>query len=115
MPSVLQVAKDLEHKYLKYAPKANQEKIKEVIGIYKNRRNVPKHIVEKTVMALYVPSASGRVGKRGKSSKADEIYEDFLSRYQTNKAYPEDDRKTLRLTDKLIERKERLTGIKRNY
>ena len=57
----------------------------------KKRRNVPKHMVEKTVMALYMPSAFGRVGKRGKLGKADEIYEDFRSRCQNSKANPEDD------------------------
>ena len=91
MPSVLQVAKDLGNKHLKYAPKANQYQIKHVINIYEDRKNVPRHVVEKTVMALYMPSAFGRVGKRGKLGKADEIYEDFRSRCQNSKANPEDD------------------------
>ena len=44
MPSVLQFVQNLEDKYLKYAPKANQEKIKHVIHIYRDRSNVPnKH------------------------------------------------------------------------
>ena len=37
---------------------------------------------ENVVMALYLPSAFGRVGKRGKLGKADEIYEVFIRRYQ---------------------------------
>ena len=115
MPSVLQVAKDLGNKHLKYAPKANQYQIKHVINIYEDRKNVPRHVVEKTVMALYLPSAFGRVGKQGKLGKADEIYEDFVSRYQDNKAYPEDFVRTLRYTDRLIEMKERLTGVESSY
>ena len=66
-------------------------------------------------MALYLPSAFGRVGKRGKPSKAEEIYEDFLSIYQDNNAYPEDFVRTWRYMDKLTDRKERRTGTKRNY
>ena len=59
---VLQVAQNLEEKYLKYSPTANQEKIKRVIQIYKDRKNVPRNVAEKAVMALYLPSAFGRVG-----------------------------------------------------
>ena len=50
-------------------------------------------------MALYLPSAFGRVGKRGKLGKADEMYEEFISKYRDTNG----------------ERRERLTGIKRNY
>jgi len=63
-------------------------------------------------MALYMPSAFGRVGKRGKPGKAEEICEDFVSRYENNSAYPEDGFKTVGYTDKMIDRKERLTRIK---
>ncbi|MFM7989907.1 MAG: hypothetical protein ACKPKO_62395, partial [Candidatus Fonsibacter sp.] len=47
-------------------------------------------------MALYLPSAFGRVGKRGKLGKADEMYEEFISKYQ----------------DTNVERRERRSGIK---
>ena len=47
-----------------------------MVNVYKDRRSVPKHIVERTAMALYLPSAFGRVGKRGKPGKAEVIYED---------------------------------------
>ncbi|MFM7986928.1 MAG: hypothetical protein ACKPKO_47200, partial [Candidatus Fonsibacter sp.] len=50
-------------------------------------------------MALYLPSAFGRVGKRGKLGKADEMYEEFISIYQ----------------DTNVEQRERLTGIKMSY
>ena len=83
--------------------------------IYRDRRNVPRNFAEKAVMALYLPSAFGRVGKRGKPSKAKEIYEDFVIIYQDSNSYPEHFVKTWRCTDKMIDRKERLTGIKRNY
>ena len=69
--------------------------------------NVPTNVAEKAVLALYLPSALGRVGKRGQPGKADDNYVDFISVYQDTNAYLEDDRVTLRFTDKLIERKER--------
>ena len=50
-------------------------------------------------MALYLPSAFGRVGKRGKLGKADEMYEEFISKYRDTNG----------------ERRERLTGINRSY
>ena len=80
MPSVIQVAQNLENTYLNGAPKANREKIERVIQIYRGNKNVTRHIAEKVVMSLYLPSAFGRVGKRGKPGKADEMYDEFVSR-----------------------------------
>ena len=82
MRSVIQVAQNLENRYLNGAPKANRENIKRVIQIYRENNNVTRSIAEKVVMSLYLPSAFGRVGKRGKPSKADEMYEEFVSKYQ---------------------------------
>ncbi len=65
-------------------------------------------------MALYLPSAFGGGGKRGNPIKADELYDDFVSIYQYNKVYPDDNLKTLRITDTLIETNEILTGVERN-
>ena len=47
--------------------------------------NVPRHIAKKGAAALYMASLLGRVGKRGKPGKAEETYEDFVSRYQDDK------------------------------
>ena len=99
MPSVIQVAQNLENKYLISAPRANQKKIKRVIHIHNDNNNVTRNTAEKVVMALYLPSAFWRVGKKGKPGRADNIYEDFINIYQ----------------DTNIEQRERLTGIKRNY
>ena len=115
MQSIMQVAQNLEDKYLKYAPKANQEKIAHVIQIYRDRRSVPRNIVKKAVIVLYLPSAFGRVGKKGKLGKAEEIYEDFVSRYQDDNTYPTDIVRSWRYTDKLKDRLDRLKGTKRNY
>ena len=82
MPSKIQVALNLENKYLKSAPKANREKIRRVIQIFRNNNNVTRNTAEKVVMSLYLPSAFGRVGRKGKPGKADEIFEEFISRYQ---------------------------------
>ena len=61
--NIIQVAQNLENKYLKYAPNPNQEKINHIVGIYKYRKNVRKHIADKAAMSLYMPSAFGRVGE----------------------------------------------------
>ncbi|MFM7979453.1 MAG: hypothetical protein ACKPKO_09075, partial [Candidatus Fonsibacter sp.] len=76
MPIVLQVAQNLENKYINSAPRANREKINNVIQIFRNNKHVTKKTAEKVVMALCLPSAFVHVGKRGKPDKADEIYED---------------------------------------
>ncbi|MFM7986039.1 MAG: hypothetical protein ACKPKO_42670 [Candidatus Fonsibacter sp.] len=68
---MLQVAQNLENKYLHSAPTANRENIKNFIQIYRNNRNFTRNSAEKVVMALYLPSAFGRVGKTGKMGKAD--------------------------------------------
>ena len=82
MPSVVQIAQNLENRYISGAPKANKEKIKHVIQLYRENKNVTRNIAEKVVMSLYLPSAFGVVGKRGKPSKADEMYDEFVSRYK---------------------------------
>ena len=115
MPSIIQVAQHLEDTYLKYAAKTNQEKITQFIQIYRDRRNVPTNIVEKAVMVLFLPSAFGRVGKKGKLGKEEEIYEDWVSRYQDDNTYPTDIVRSWRYTDKLKDRLDRLKGTKRNY
>ena len=99
MPRRSKLAEALETKYLNSAPRANQDKIRNAIEIYRNNRNVTRANAEKIVMALYLPSAFGRVGKRGKLGKADEMYEEFISKYRDTNG----------------ERRERLTGIKRSY
>ncbi|MFM7984652.1 MAG: hypothetical protein ACKPKO_35545 [Candidatus Fonsibacter sp.] len=80
-------------------PEPTERISKSVIHIYKNNRNVTRNKSENMVMALYLPSAFGRVGKKGKLGKADEIYYDFISVYQ----------------DTNVEQRERLSRIKRSY
>ncbi|MFM7979343.1 MAG: hypothetical protein ACKPKO_08520, partial [Candidatus Fonsibacter sp.] len=71
---------NLENKYLNNTPRANREKINNVIQIYRNNRNVTRNNAERIVMALYLPSAFGRVGQKGKLGKADEMYKECISR-----------------------------------
>ena len=47
MPSVCQTAQNLEHTYLKHAPKGILEKINHAIQTYHGRNNVPRHIAER--------------------------------------------------------------------
>ena len=54
----------------------------------------------KIVTTLYMPSLCGRVGKRGKQSDADVLYDDFLHRDQNNKTPPPDLGETMTYSDK---------------
>ena len=107
MPSKIQVATNLETKYLKNArkannaPKKNREKIRNVIQIFRDNNNVTRNTAEKVVMALYLPSAFGHVGKKGKPDKADDIYEDFVSKYKDDNADIERPNKTTGNQDEL--------------
>ena len=85
MPSKKQVARNLEIRYLDdRAPKKNQEKIKHVLQIYRDNKNVLRHTAETVLMALYLPRAFGHVGnkRKGKPDKADDVYDDFVSKYE---------------------------------
>jgi hypothetical protein len=86
MPSREQVAQNLETKYLKSAPKANHEKIKGVIQIYRDNTKVTRNAAEKVVFSLYLPSAFGPIPRKGKTGETDEMYADFLSRYKEDAA-----------------------------
>ncbi|MFM7982886.1 MAG: hypothetical protein ACKPKO_26540, partial [Candidatus Fonsibacter sp.] len=89
---------------------ANGAKLKHTKHIYKDIVNIPRHITETAAMALYLPSAFGRVGKRGKPIKADEICGDFVSRYPDDNIYPTDVVKSWRYANKMQYRQDRLKG-----
>ena len=72
MPSVLSRVAELEHKFLKHAPKQNQEKIKKALGNYKDRANLNFNAVQNMVLALYSPSLLGR-------DKVEKMYNKFLA------------------------------------
>ena len=108
MPSVLSRIAELEHKFLKYAPKQNQEKIKKVLGIYKERANLNFNAVQNMVLALYSPSLLGR-------DKVEKMYENFLSKYQNEEKHPQDWTRGMTAKEKLEERRDRLLGVKRTY
>ena len=58
-------------------PPKRQAKNRKVIEIYRERRNVPFLTVQNLALTLYSPSVLGPSGK----SKADQKYEDFLSKH----------------------------------
>ena len=89
MPSSrIKTAQNLEDRYLDNAPKKNHEKISIVLEIYRGNKKVKKHTAETVLMALYLPRAFGHVGnkRKGKPDKADDIYEDFVSKYKNYSA-----------------------------
>ena len=108
MPSVLSRVAELEHKLLKYAPKQNQERIKKVLGIYKERANLNFNAVQNMVLALYSPSLLGK-------DKVEKMYENFLSKYQNEEKHPQDWTRGMTAKEKLEERRDRLLGVKRTY
>ena len=94
MPSRMKTAQNLEDRYLDNAPKKNHEKIKRVLQIYKDNKNVLTHIAERVLMALYRPRAFGNVGnkRKGKPDKADDIYDEFVSKYEKSSTDKEEQR-----------------------
>ena len=64
MPSKIRAAQNLERKITQRLPKANREKMKRVIQIYRDNKNVTRNIAKKVVMSLYLPSAFGRLGRK---------------------------------------------------
>ena len=69
MPSRMKTAQNLEDRYLDNAPKKKHEKIKRVLQIYKDNKNVLSHIAERVLMALYRPRAFGHVGNKRKTKR----------------------------------------------
>ena len=63
MPSIVSRAKELEMRFLKYATRANQDKIKTVLEIYKDRKNVSYITAQNMIMALSSPSSQGGMEK----------------------------------------------------
>ena len=108
MPSVLSRIAELEHKFPKHAPKQNQERIKKVLGIYKERANLNFNAVQNMVLALYSPSLLGK-------DKVEKMYEKFLDKYQDEEKHPQDWTRGMTAKEKLEERRDRLLGVKRTY
>ncbi len=59
MPSVLRRVSELKRRFLQYAPKKNQENIKKVFEMYKDKATMNFKVVENMVMALYSPGGRG--------------------------------------------------------
>ena len=114
MPSIVSRANELERKFHHRAPMGNRDKIMTVLNIYRDRKNVPFMAVQNMVLALYSPSLFSTARQRGKDV-AEKMYENFLSKYQNATAYPDDNVRTLRYTEKLHERRDRILGIRRTY
>ena len=108
MPSILTKSRELEHKFLRGAPKGNKERIQEVIDIYKSHKNVNFLTTQNMVLALYSPSLYSKL-------KVDKMYENFISKHADTEAFPGDHIRTWRYADRMKERLDRLTGVKRHF
>ena len=77
-------------RFLKYAPRANQDKIKTVLEIYKDRKNVNYIAAQNMIMALSSPSSQGGM------EKVQKMYELFLNTHQNVEQYPKGAIRTMR-------------------
>ena len=73
----------LKHKFLEYTPKKNQRKITKVLEMERDKANVSFSVVQNTVVALHSPSFLA-------GEKVEKMYENFLSKYQNEEAFPLD-------------------------
>ena len=108
MPSILSKSRELEHKFLRCAPKGNKENMQEVIDIYKGHKNVNFLTTQNMVLALYSPSLYGKL-------KVEKMYDNFISKHADTEAFPGDHIRTWRYADRMKERLDRLTGVKRHF
>ncbi len=76
--------------------------------MYKDRANVNFKVVENTVMDLYSPSFLGR-------EEVEKMYENLLSNYQNEEAFPIGWTKGMTNKEKLQDRRDRFLGTKQNY
>ena len=106
MPSVITNAKSLEHRFLPFAKASNRDRIKEVIEIYRSKKNVNFLTTQNLVMALSSPSVLGKNG----SEKVDKLFDTFISKYSEGKTYSD---VRVRHVDKMKEKADRIKGIKR--
>ena len=60
MPSVISNAKSLERRFLPFAKKSNLDRIKQVLEIYKSKKNVNFLSAQNLAMALSSPSIFGK-------------------------------------------------------
>ncbi len=76
--------------------------------MYKDKANMSLSVVQNMVMAFYSPSLLSR-------EKVENMYDNFLSRYQNEEAFPLDWTRCMTNKEKLPERRDRILGTKRKY
>jgi len=77
--------------------------------MYKDKANMNFTVVQNMVMALYSPSLFE------KKEKVDKMYENFLSKYQNEEAFPIDYKRGMTNKEKLQERRDRILGREQKY
>ena len=108
MPSVLSRVKELKCKFYDNAPAQNQPKIEKVLEMHKDKSNMNFTVVQNMVLALYSPTLMGK-------KNVDKMYENFLSKYQNEEAFPIDYTRGMTNKEKLQERRDRILGRKQSY
>ena len=108
MPSVLARIKELKRKFYDNAPAQNRPKIEKVLEMYKEKSNMNFTVVQNMVLALYSPTLMGK-------KNVDKMYENFLSKYGNEEAFPMDYTRGMTNKEKLQERRDRILGRKQSY
>ena len=108
MPSVLARVKELKRKFYDNAPAQNRPKIEKVLAMYKDKSNMNFTVVQNMVLALYSPTLMGK-------KNVDKMYENFLSKYGNEEAFPMDYTRGMTNKEKLQERRDRILGRKQSY
>ena len=108
MPSVVTRVKELKRKFYESAPAQNQPKIEKVLAMYKDKSNMNFTVVQNMVLALYSPTLMGK-------KNVDKMYENFLSKYSNEEAFPMDYTRGMTNKEKLQERRDRILGRKQSY
>ena len=75
MPSVISNAKSLEHRFPPFGKSSNRDRIKQVIEIYRSKKNVNFLTTQNLVMALSSPSVLGK----NRSEKVDKLFDTFIN------------------------------------
>ena len=108
MPSVLTRVKELKRNFYDNAPSQNRPKIEKVLEMYKDKSNMNFTVVQNMVLALYSPTLMGK-------KNVDKMYENFLSKYGNEEAFPMDYTRGMTNKEKLQERRDRILGRKQSY
>jgi hypothetical protein len=111
MPSITQRANELERRFLNAAPKGQPIQDPAGAGYLQGAEECAVPDRAEHGHAALLPSVLGLKGKE----KVENRLQEFLRKFKDDKAYPESDVRTMRYFDRMMERADRIRGVKRSY